>query len=217
MAAKAPSNALASRTSRSCVCNPNPWAASCASRTMRVWAGLADVHRSATRESPGIASVSTWTVLPCTPIGALATPVMLPPGRAWLAARPCATGSAAAPMTMGIVLVACWAAQAAVDDHVTRISTGYKITGQCASLTKQRREVLGHGKELESLSQSLGEPHVELLPSPKNRSNHAILISLSRACENQYGPHLAPQQTPGVMENVEPPDMREAPLTRGRQ
>ena len=94
-----------------------------------------------------------------------------------------------------------------------RVARQYKSTGQCASLTKQRREVRGRGKELESLSQSLGEPHVELLPSPKNRSNHAALISLSRTCENQYGPHLAPQQTPGVMENVGPPDMREAALT----
>jgi hypothetical protein len=94
-----------------------------------------------------------------------------------------------------------------------RVARQHKITGQCASLTKQRREVLGHGKELESLSQSLGEPHVELLPSPKNRPNHAALISLSRTCENQYGPHLAPQQTPCVMENVGLPEMREAALT----
>jgi hypothetical protein len=94
-----------------------------------------------------------------------------------------------------------------------RVARQHKITGQRASLTKQRREVLGHGKELESLSQSLGEPHVELLPSPKNRSNHAALISLSRACKNPYGPHLAPQQTPCVMENVGLPEMREAALT----
>jgi len=93
------------------------------------------------------------------------------------------------------------------------VARQHKITDQCISLTKQRRKVRGHGKELESLGQSLGEPHVELLPSPKNRSNHAALVNLSRACENQYGPHLAPQQTPCMMENVEPPDMREAALT----
>ena len=93
------------------------------------------------------------------------------------------------------------------------VARQHEITGQCTSLTKQRREVLGHGKELESLGQSLGEPHMELLPSPKNRSNHVAIVNLSRACENQYGPHLAPQQTPCVMENVGPPDMREAALT----
>ena len=93
----------------------------------------------------------------------------------------------------------------------------HESTGQCTALTKQRREVRGHGKELESLGQSLGEPHVELLPRPKNRSNHAAIVNLSMACENQYGPHLAPHQTPCVMENVGPPDMREAALTGGIQ
>jgi hypothetical protein len=93
------------------------------------------------------------------------------------------------------------------------VARQHEITGQCTALTKQRREVLGHGKALESLGRSLGEPHVELLPSPTNRSNHAAIVNLSMACENQYGPHLAPQQTPCVMENVGPPDMREAALT----
>src|SRR6266851_5847318 len=93
------------------------------------------------------------------------------------------------------------------------VARQHEITGQFTSLTKQRREVLGHGKEIESLGQSLGAPHMELLPSPKNRSNHVTIINLSMACENQYGPHLAPQQTPCVMENVGPPDMREAALT----
>jgi hypothetical protein len=93
------------------------------------------------------------------------------------------------------------------------VARQHEITGQCTSLTKQRREVLGHGKELESLGQSLGEPHVELLPSPKNRPNNAAIANLSMACENQYGPHLVPQQTPCVMENVGLPEMREAALT----
>jgi hypothetical protein len=93
------------------------------------------------------------------------------------------------------------------------VARQHEITGQFTSLTKQRREVLGHGKALESLSQSLGEPHVELVASPKNRSNHAAIVNLSSGCENQYGPHLAPQQTPWVMENVGPPGMREAALT----
>ena len=53
------------------------------------------------------------------------------------------------------------------------VARQHEITGQFTSLTKQRREVLGHGKALESLGQSQGEPHVELLPRPKNRSNHA--------------------------------------------
>jgi hypothetical protein len=93
------------------------------------------------------------------------------------------------------------------------VARQHAITGQCTSLTKQRREVLGHGKELESLGQSLGEPQMELLPSPTNQSNHAAIVNLSLAYANQYGSHLAPQQTPCMLENVGPPDIREAALT----
>src|SRR5713101_1713709 len=100
-------------------------------------------------------------------------------------------------------------------EQVLEISVArqHKITGQCTSLTKQRREVLGHRKELESLGRSQGEAHVELFPSPKNRSNHAAIVNLSTGCEDQHGPHLVPQQTSCIIENVGPPDMREAALT----
>jgi hypothetical protein len=81
------------------------------------------------------------------------------------------------------------------------------------SLTKQRREVLGQGKALESLGQSQGEPHVELLASAKNRANHRVIINLSMDYEHQHGPHLAPQQPLCVIENVGPPDMTEAAAT----
>jgi hypothetical protein len=97
------------------------------------------------------------------------------------------------------------------------VARQHASTGQYTSLTKQRRAVLGHSKERESLGQSLGEPHLALLPSPKKRSDHPAIVNLSMACENQYGPHLAPQQTPCVMENVGPPNMREAAVTRGIQ
>jgi hypothetical protein len=93
------------------------------------------------------------------------------------------------------------------------VARQHEITAPLTSLTKQRREVLGHGKELESLGQSPGTPHVELLPSPKNRSNHTTIVNLSMDYENQYGPHSAPRQTPFVIENVGPPGMREAALT----
>src|SRR5207244_12780338 len=46
------------------------------------------------------------------------------------------------------------------------------FTGQVTSLTKQRREVLGNPERLESLSRTQGTPHVELIVSPKKRSNH---------------------------------------------
>ncbi len=92
------------------------------------------------------------------------------------------------------------------------VASQHEITGQFTSLTKQRREVLGHRKELESLGRSQGEPHVELIPGPQNRSNHEAIVNLSMGCDDQHGPHLMPQQTPCVIENVEPPDMRETAL-----
>ena len=93
------------------------------------------------------------------------------------------------------------------------VARQHEITGQLTSLTKQRREVLGHGKAIESLDQGQGAPHVELLPSPKNRSNPTAIVDLSMDCENQSGPGLVPQQIPCVIENVGPPGMREAALT----
>jgi hypothetical protein len=54
---------------------------------------------------------------------------------------------------------------------------------------------------------------VELLPSSKNRSNHCEIINLSMDYEHQYGPHLAPQQPPGVIENVALPEMTQAAAT----
>ena len=100
-------------------------------------------------------------------------------------------------------------------EQVLRISVArqHEITTPFTSLTKQRREILGQGKELESLGQSLDVPHVELLPSPKNRSNHAAIVNLSMHCENQYGPHPESQQTSRMSENVGLPDMREAAVT----
>ena len=93
------------------------------------------------------------------------------------------------------------------------VARQHEITGQFTSLTKQRREVLGHRKELESLGRNQGEPQVELMPRPKNRSNYETVVNLSMDCEDQYGPHLMPRQTPCVLENVGPPGMREAALT----
>lgn len=88
-----------------------------------------------------------------------------------------------------------------------------EMTATYTSLTKQRREVLGQGKALESLGQSQGEPHVELLPSAKNRANQGVIINLSMDYEHQYGPHLATHQPLCVIENVGPPDMTEATAT----
>ena len=94
-----------------------------------------------------------------------------------------------------------------------RVVRQQAITGQVISLTKQRREVFGHPERLESLSLSQGGPHVELLPSPKNRSNHEAIVNLSTGCENPYGPQLACRDDLVLIENTGPPDRRQVALT----
>ena len=43
------------------------------------------------------------------------------------------------------------------------VARQHEITGHLTSLTKQRRKVLGQGKDLESLGQGQGAPHVDYL------------------------------------------------------
>lgn len=93
------------------------------------------------------------------------------------------------------------------------VARQHEFTAQFTSLTQQRREVLGHPERLEGLGRMQGSPHLELLPSPQNRSNHDAIVNLSMGCENQQGPHQRPRQTPSVMENVGPPGIREIALT----
>jgi hypothetical protein len=74
------------------------------------------------------------------------------------------------------------------------VETQQELTDQCTSLTKQRREVLGHPERLESLRLEQATSHVELVPSPKNRSNHREIISISNGYEECHGP---PLKSPG--------------------
>ena len=78
--------------------------------------GLAGFWRTATRETLGATALSISNCFPtsCGPI--VASPVMLPPGRARLATKPSATGSPETVKTIGIVLVACLAALVAAGD-----------------------------------------------------------------------------------------------------
>jgi hypothetical protein len=94
-----------------------------------------------------------------------------------------------------------------------RVTRQLEWTGPLSSLTKQRREVLGHPERLESLSRNQGTPHVELLPSPKTRSNHETIVPISTGCENPSGPQLACRDALVLSDNTRPPDIREAALT----
>jgi ribosomal protein S8E len=88
-----------------------------------------------------------------------------------------------------------------------------ELTAHFTTLTQQRREVFGHPERLESLSRSQGQPHVELLPSPKNRSNCETAITISKGCENPCGPQFECRDDLMLMESTGPPDIGEAALT----
>ena len=88
-----------------------------------------------------------------------------------------------------------------------------EATGQVISLTKQRREVLGHPERLERLNITQGLPHVELIASPKNRSNHQNIVRISTSCEELYGPQLRNSTGPRLLANAASPGRRETALT----
>src|SRR6266436_279297 len=88
-----------------------------------------------------------------------------------------------------------------------------EITAQFTSLTKQRREVLGHPERLESLSLPQSSPDVELIPRPKNRSNYQGTSNISDGCRGNHGPPLWPPGGLCFLENVAPPGTRATALT----
>jgi hypothetical protein len=94
-----------------------------------------------------------------------------------------------------------------------RVARQQAMTGQVISLPTQRREVLGHPERLESLSRNQGKPPVELIPRPKNRSNHDTIVNISTGCDNPYGPQLVCRDDLVLIENTGPLDMRKAALT----
>ena len=64
------------------------------------------------------------------------------------------------------------------------------ITAQFTSLTQQRRKVLLNPDALESLGTDQASSHVELIPSPKNRSNDRAIVDLSNSYQEAYGPEM---------------------------
>jgi hypothetical protein len=94
-----------------------------------------------------------------------------------------------------------------------RVARQQELTAPCTSLSKQRREVLGHPEHLERLSLAQVTPHVELRPSPKNRSNYQEIIYISNSYEECHGPPLPSPGRRHFLENAEPPGRRETALT----
>src|SRR5216683_3841706 len=100
-------------------------------------------------------------------------------------------------------------------EQVLKVSVArqHELTAQFTSLTKQRREVLGHPERLESLSLEQATSHVELIASPKNRSNYQAVINISNGYEVCYGPPLRRPARLHFLENAGPPGRRETALT----
>jgi hypothetical protein len=88
-----------------------------------------------------------------------------------------------------------------------------EVTSQVISLTKQRREVLGHPERLERLSIAQGPPQVELIASPKNRSTHQNIVQLSTSYEERYGPQLRNSAGYRLRAHAASPGRRETALT----
>ena len=93
------------------------------------------------------------------------------------------------------------------------VETQQELTDQGTSLTKQRREVLGHPERLESLSLEQATSHVELVPSPKNRSNHREIISISNGYEECHGPPLRSPDGLHFLGNAGPSGIKELAST----
>jgi len=94
-----------------------------------------------------------------------------------------------------------------------RVARQQELTAQFTSLTRQRREVLGHPERLESLRLDQANPHVEFIPPPKNRSNYQEVINISNGYEECHGP---PLRAPGglhFLENARSPGRTETALT----
>jgi hypothetical protein len=94
-------------------CTRNSCAATSVSLQKIEWAGLVGSIRTATRETFGTTSLSNSNRLRLRVPPLTVSPVRFPPGRARLATSPVSTGLTAAAITMGIVVVACFAASAA--------------------------------------------------------------------------------------------------------
>jgi hypothetical protein len=93
------------------------------------------------------------------------------------------------------------------------VASQQEITARFTSLTQQRREVLSHPERLESLSMTQCDPHVELVPSPKNRANYQEIVNISSGYKELYGPQLVRPDGPHLLESVVPSGTTEAALT----
>jgi hypothetical protein len=94
-----------------------------------------------------------------------------------------------------------------------RVARQHECTGPVTSLTKQRREVLGHPEWLERLRLTPDDRRMACLPPSKNRSNYQEVINISNGYRTLSRPQITGLDAPLLLENAAPPGIRELALT----
>jgi hypothetical protein len=100
-------------------------------------------------------------------------------------------------------------------EQVLKISVArqHEFTAAFPSLTQQRRELLSHPERLERVVREPDRPYVELIPSPKKRSNNEVSIDIKTIYGNDKGTLFAPPDESLVIENTGPPHFEQTVLT----
>ena len=93
------------------------------------------------------------------------------------------------------------------------VARQHEFTAAFTSLTQQRREVLSHPERLESLVREPDRSYVELIPSPKKRSNNEVSIDIKTIYGNDNGTLFAPPDESLVIENTGSPHVEQTVLT----
>ena len=138
-ASNARSISSALRASNRCSSIPTSRAAVCVSSMNTVLTGLSGFISTLIRESLPRASMSSSTRFPLNSGVRRLNPVTFPPGRAKLATRPALTGSPTATITIGMVLVAAFAARLAGVAAATITSTRSRTSSATSSGSRSCR------------------------------------------------------------------------------
>ena len=139
-------------------------------------------RRSPTRASLGTASLSISSLLVFSSGAKPASPVTLPPGRARLATKPAPTGSPAFAITMGMVVVALFAANA-VGAPETTIRSTLRRTNSAASSGRRSGFCSANRYSMVIFFPSI---HPSLLSSCRNASKRTALPEAVLVIQETY-------------------------------
>jgi hypothetical protein len=84
------------------------------------------------------------------------------------------------------------------------VARQHELTATLTSLTQQRREVLSHTGDLESLRREPDAPHWELIPSPKKQAINEANSDIKTIYETSNGTPLIPPDEAMIIENIGP-------------